>query len=46
MIESKFPWIVRGGYYADNVNSGIFGIGRAGGELNSSFSFRLVLNKI
>ena len=44
MVNSAYPWIIRGGYYGDKTDAGIFHYYNyiSSGRYNGSF--RLVLN--
>ena len=41
--SSEFPWFIRGGYYSDSTNAGVFYFSRSSGYAHVYHSFRPVL---
>ncbi len=44
MVNETYPWLVRGGYYSDDADAGVFLFGISGGGGNDYGSFRLVMS--
>ena len=43
-VASSYPWFVRGGYYNNGVEAGVFAFSRAYGFVFSYVGFRVVLS--
>ena len=43
-VDSSHPWFLRGGYYSDSANAGVFNFYYFSGNLYSSVSSRLVIS--
>ena len=44
LATAQYPWLVRGGFFRNNSDAGIFYCSRTGGNIDSNVSFRLVLS--
>ncbi len=46
MVSEQYPWLVRGGYFGNDIGAGVFSFSRAVvlGAPGSNLSFRLVLS--
>ncbi len=44
MVNETYPWLVRGGSYYADAGAGVFSFSITGGNVNSSYSFRLVMS--
>ena len=42
-VSSGSPWFMRGGYYVNSSNAGVFGFNRVNGYANSNIGVRLVI---
>ena len=43
-VTSSYPWFLRGGYYYDSSNAGVFYFSDSNGDANSYISWRVVLS--